>query len=91
VECKLLELKEFESKATPGKKTGVLSILEGLKFWAREDAINEDRSLLDPNVSSLSSALQRFQFPSAKLFFVCFQDWLAIHPRVRFEDESGHS
>ena len=50
VECKLVETKEFESRATPGKKTGVMAILEGLRFWVREDAINEDRSLVDPNV-----------------------------------------
>ena len=50
VECKLMETKEFESRATPGKKTGVLAILEGVRFWVREDAINEDRSLVDPNV-----------------------------------------
>ena len=40
VECKLMETKEFESRATPGKKTGVMVILEGIRFWVREDAIN---------------------------------------------------
>lgn len=50
IEGKLMETKEFESRATPGKKTGVLAIVEGVRFWAREDAINEDRNLLDPNV-----------------------------------------
>lgn len=49
-ECKLLETKEYESRATPGKKTGVMAILEGVRFWAREDAINEDRNLIDPDV-----------------------------------------
>ena len=29
VEGKLVETKEFESRATPGKKTGVLAIIEG--------------------------------------------------------------
>lgn len=50
VEGKLLEAKEYESRATPGKKTGVLCIIEGVRFWAREDAINEDRNLIDPAV-----------------------------------------
>lgn len=45
-----METKEFESRATPGKKTGVLAIVEGVRFWAREDAVNEDRNLLDPAV-----------------------------------------
>ena len=55
VEGKLVETKEFESRATPGKKTSVLAIIEGVRFWAREDAINEDRNLIDPSVSTCSS------------------------------------
>jgi len=46
-----VETKEFESRATPGKKTGVLAIIEGVRFWAREDAINEEGNLIDPGVS----------------------------------------
>lgn len=45
-----METKEFESKATPGKKTGVLAIIEGTRFWVRDDAINEDRNLIDPAI-----------------------------------------
>jgi flavin reductase (DIM6/NTAB) family NADH-FMN oxidoreductase RutF len=51
IEGKLVETKEFESRATPGKKTGVLAIVEGVRFWAREDAINEEGNLIDPGVS----------------------------------------
>ncbi|KAL8675634.1 MAG: hypothetical protein Q9224_007452, partial [Gallowayella concinna] len=50
VEGKLLETKEYESRATPGKKTGVLAIIEGTRFWVREDAINEDKNLIDPTL-----------------------------------------
>jgi flavin reductase (DIM6/NTAB) family NADH-FMN oxidoreductase RutF len=50
IEAKLFETKEFESRATPGKKTGVLAIVEGVRFWAREDAINEDKNIIDPAV-----------------------------------------
>ena len=50
IEGKLMETKEFESRATPGKKTGVLAIIEGVRFWVREDALNEERNLIDPNV-----------------------------------------
>ncbi len=53
VEGKLLETKEYESRATQGKKTGVMAIIEGVRFWAREDALNEERNMLDPNVSPL--------------------------------------
>ncbi|KAM0713724.1 hypothetical protein Q7P37_010686 [Cladosporium fusiforme] len=50
VEAKLVETKEFESRATPGKKTGVLAIVEGVRFWAREDAVNEEKNLIDPAI-----------------------------------------
>ena len=57
VEAKLVETKEFESRATPGKKTGVLAIVEGVRFWAREDAVNEERNLIDPAVSLLDTGV----------------------------------
>ncbi|KAK4989872.1 hypothetical protein LTR50_002919 [Elasticomyces elasticus] len=50
VEGKLMETKEYESRVTKGKKTCVLAIIEGIRFWAREDAINEDRNIIDPAV-----------------------------------------
>lgn len=50
VEAKLVSTQEFESRATPGKKTSVLAIVEGVRFWVREDAINEERNLIDPQV-----------------------------------------
>ncbi|KAI9878529.1 MAG: hypothetical protein M1830_000663 [Pleopsidium flavum] len=50
IEAKLMETKEFESRATPGKKTGVLAIIEGTRFWVREDAINKDRNIIDPAI-----------------------------------------
>lgn len=57
VECKLVETKEFESRAEPGKKTGVLAILEGVRFWAREDALNEEKNLIDPDVGVLNTCI----------------------------------
>ena len=50
IEGKLIKTEEFESKVTPGKKTGVMALIEGVRFWVREDAINEERSLIDPDV-----------------------------------------
>jgi flavin reductase (DIM6/NTAB) family NADH-FMN oxidoreductase RutF len=50
VEGKLESTREFESRATPGKKTGVLAIIEGTRFWARADAINEEKNVIDPAV-----------------------------------------
>jgi flavin reductase (DIM6/NTAB) family NADH-FMN oxidoreductase RutF len=53
IEGKLESLREFESRGTPGKKTGVLAVIEGTRFWVREDAINDDKNLIDPAVSFL--------------------------------------
>lgn len=53
VEGKLMNTQEFESRATPGKKTGVLAVIEGVRFWAREDAINKEKNILDPAVSTI--------------------------------------
>ncbi|PWY90085.1 hypothetical protein BO70DRAFT_359068 [Aspergillus heteromorphus CBS 117.55] len=50
IEAKLVETKEFESRTTPGKKTGVLAIVEGVRFWVRDDAINEEKNLVDLKV-----------------------------------------
>jgi flavin reductase (DIM6/NTAB) family NADH-FMN oxidoreductase RutF len=54
VEGKLESVREFESKATPGMKSGVLAIVEGMRFWVREDAINAEKNLIDPAVSGQS-------------------------------------
>lgn len=53
VEVKLDMLKEYGSKATPGKMTGTLAVFEGTRMWVREDALNEQRNLVDPAVSAL--------------------------------------
>jgi hypothetical protein len=50
IEGKLVDTREFESRSEPGKKTGVMAIIEGTRFWAREDAINEEGSMIDPAV-----------------------------------------
>ena len=58
-EAKLIETREFDSRASPGQKSGVLAIVEGVRFWVREDAINENRDLIDPAVSYLRSTAVR--------------------------------
>jgi flavin reductase (DIM6/NTAB) family NADH-FMN oxidoreductase RutF len=51
IEGRLESVREFESRATPGKMSATLAVIEGTRFWAREDAVNEERSLIDPKVS----------------------------------------
>lgn len=53
IEGKLESVREFESKGTPGKKTGVMAVVEGVNFWVRDDAINADKNLIDPTVSGV--------------------------------------
>ena len=50
IEATVVELKEFESRATPGKRTGVMIIMEGRRIWVREDAIDQDKSVVDLTV-----------------------------------------
>jgi len=50
IEGKLDFFKEYESRGTQGKKTGVLCVIEGTNFWVREDALNSDKNLIDPAI-----------------------------------------
>ncbi|KAH9989494.1 hypothetical protein F4779DRAFT_610394 [Xylariaceae sp. FL0662B] len=50
VECRVESIREFESRAAPGRKTGCLVVLEGTRFHVREDAINEERNMVAPEV-----------------------------------------
>ena len=45
VEGRLLEMKEmsYHGEREDGKETGALAIIEGTRFWVREDAVSEDR------------------------------------------------
>jgi len=50
IEGKLLEIKDFESKLKKGVKSGSMAIIEGVRFWVREDALSEDHATIDPAV-----------------------------------------
>jgi flavin reductase (DIM6/NTAB) family NADH-FMN oxidoreductase RutF len=52
IEVKLVETREYFGKYDTQKKKGnsVLAVVEGVRFWARSDAVNEDGSYLDPSV-----------------------------------------
>ena len=69
IEGKLMETKEFESRATPGKKTGVVAFIEGTRFWAREDAINEEKNAMDPTVLRPISRLGGITYGRTTGFF----------------------
>ena len=56
IEAKLHMMTEFDSKAKPGTKSGTLCIFEGVRFWVREDALNEQKNLVDLDVSASLTA-----------------------------------
>jgi len=62
VEAKLVETREFKSKQDPNKATGVLAIVEGLRFWVREDALNETGDFVDPAILRPISRLGRITY-----------------------------
>lgn len=45
-----MNTQEFDSRQTPGSKSGTLAVIEGTRFWVREDAINAEHNLVDPAV-----------------------------------------
>jgi flavin reductase (DIM6/NTAB) family NADH-FMN oxidoreductase RutF len=50
IEAVLVSTTEYQSRSNPGKASGVLAVVEGTRFWCREDAIDEKRELVDPAV-----------------------------------------
>lgn len=63
IEGKLESVKEFESRSRPGKMSGTMAVVEGVRFWVREDAVNEERNLIDPAVSGFDTPrFFRFSF-----------------------------
>lgn len=50
VEGKLTKIEEIESRAKPGTTSTAVAFIEGIRFWAREDAIDETKSHIDPAV-----------------------------------------
>ena len=84
IEAKLESLREFESRSKPGTKNATMVVVEGTRFWAREDAINEDRNLIDPSVSleTLACGMLYLFAQSFKASFVSHV--LTRIPRNRF-------
>lgn len=51
IEAKLDSVREWNSRAKPGQKSGTTVFVEGTRFWVREDAINDEKNIVDPAVS----------------------------------------
>lgn len=59
IEAKLVETREYNSRRT-GKASCTMAVIEGVRFWAREDAVNEERNALDISVSCSHSTMVHF-------------------------------
>ncbi|KAI0380974.1 hypothetical protein F5Y04DRAFT_256420 [Hypomontagnella monticulosa] len=81
VECKLESVREFESRARPGTMSGCLVVLEGTRFWVREDALNEDQNMIDPDVLRPMARLGGISYARVR-------DVMEV-PRPRFEENVG--
>ncbi|KHN99690.1 FMN-binding split barrel [Metarhizium album ARSEF 1941] len=80
VEAKLDMVKEWESRVS-GNKTGTMVVLEGVRFWVRQDALNEDRNMVDPAVLR----------PVARMGGITYARTMEAFelPRPRFEQDLG--
>lgn len=50
IEGRLVEVVEYKTSRSPVRNKGKLAIIEATRFWAREDAIDDERKSLDLNV-----------------------------------------
>ncbi|PRP82233.1 hypothetical protein PROFUN_06245 [Planoprotostelium fungivorum] len=81
MECKLVEIKEFHSRKS-NEKTGSMAVIEGVKFWVREDAINEEKNAIDLEVLRPVSRVGGVFGRTTDLFEI---------PRPRYEDIRGEA
>lgn len=50
IEGRLIDVVDYKTSRSPVRNKGKLAIVEATRFWAREDAIDEERKSLDLNV-----------------------------------------
>ncbi|EAA28471.2 hypothetical protein GE21DRAFT_4540 [Neurospora crassa] len=81
VECKLVHVKEFESRSKPGETGSTLVVVEGTKFWIKEGAVNEELNQMDLDVYKPVSRL-------GGITYGLVREGLEI-PRPDFEKDIG--
>ncbi|USW54839.1 Putative flavin reductase like domain, FMN-binding split barrel [Septoria linicola] len=62
VECKLVHEYPIQSRSSPGKVSNVMTVVEGTKFWVREDVVDEERKYIDPAKSKPIGRLQGISY-----------------------------
>jgi flavin reductase (DIM6/NTAB) family NADH-FMN oxidoreductase RutF len=53
IEAKVDNVRDYNSRVDPSKKSCSIITFEGTRFWVREDALNEDKNLVDPEVCDI--------------------------------------
>lgn len=81
VECKLVATHEVASRAKPGKTSNVITILEGTRFWVREDVVDEERKMIDPAKSKPIGRLQGISYGRVtNAFQIPWPIWEDVQP-----------
>ncbi|KAG6197888.1 hypothetical protein E4U10_007674 [Claviceps purpurea] len=81
VEVKIESVREWESRREGGEKTGVMVVLEGVRFWVRGDGIDEERSMVDPAILQPIGRMGGITYSRTNEAFEL--------PRPKFEDDIG--
>ncbi|GAD95446.1 hypothetical protein MYCGRDRAFT_48694 [Paecilomyces variotii No. 5] len=90
IEANLVETREYRSRRTD-KVSCTMAVVEGVRFWAREDAVNEERNALDISVLRPMSRLGGISYGRLT---DCIElprpDWndLSADEKENFESES---
>lgn len=62
VECTLVATHEIASRSRPGMVSNVMTILEGRRFWVRDDVVDAERTYIDPAKSKPIGRLQGISY-----------------------------
>ncbi|UJO11918.1 hypothetical protein CLAFUW4_02170 [Fulvia fulva] len=85
-ECKLVGTHEVASQSKPGKTSNVITILEGTKFWVREDVVDDERKFIDPAKSKPIGRLQGISYGRVtNAFQIPWPIWEDVKPGAEAE------
>ncbi|CAK4033884.1 related to conserved domain typically associated with flavo oxygenases, DIM6 NTAB family [Lecanosticta acicola] len=86
VECKLVAEHAISSRSQEGKVSNVITILEGVRFWVREDCVDEERKYIDPAKSKPIGRLQGISYGRVTDGFqIPWPDWEEIREGAEAE------
>ncbi|RFU79138.1 flavo oxygenase [Trichoderma arundinaceum] len=81
IEAKLDSIKEIQSRSRPGRASAWLAVLEGTRFWVRNDALSEKKDYVSPEVLRPMARMGGFLYSKTRE--------LLEMPRPQFEVDLG--